>query len=217
MLKLGGGSEEQGFGSFRYGGKYGQNLYYRGYGKFFNRAAAFHADGNNYDDWRMGRAGFRTDWTSGANRSITIQGDLYGGVTGQLTTLTSYSAPFTQRLPDDTDVAGGNIVGRWEGRLGQSSDFKLQLYYDRTKREELRFQETRNTFDADFQHHFSLSETQQFVWGAGYRASSGNTESVPTFRFLPPDRADNLFSWFAQEEIKLEVVAILPKPLVEVT
>src|SRR6202008_695942 len=109
------------------------------------------------------------DWTSAANRSITIQGDLYGGVAGQLTTLPAYSSPFTQRLLDDSGFAGGNILGRWEGPLGQSSDFKLQMYYDRTRREELRFQQTRNTFDVDFQHYFSLSETQQLVWGGGYR------------------------------------------------
>jgi iron complex outermembrane recepter protein len=202
-VEIGGGSEEQGFGSVRYGGKYGQNLYYRAYGKFFNRDAAFHADRNNYDDWRMGRAGFRTDWTSSANRTITIQGDIYGGITGQLTTLTSYSAPFTQRLPDDADVAGGNLVGRWEGPLGESSNFRVQAYYDRTHREELRFQETRDTFDVDFQHNFALSEKQVLVWGAGYRASAGDTESVQTLQFQPHDRADNLFSWFAQDEIKL--------------
>jgi iron complex outermembrane receptor protein len=203
VLEVGGGPEQQGFGSFRLGGKYGNNLFVRGYGKFFNRDAAFHTDGNNYDDWHMGRAGFRADWTSSANRSITVQGDVYGGVAGSLTTLTTYSAPFTQRLRDDSDLSGGNILGRWEGPMGNSSGFKLQAYYDRTKREEIRFRETRNTFDVDFQHNFSLSERQELVWGAGYRATSGDTVSVPTLRFIPPDRTDSLFSWFAQDEIKL--------------
>ena len=37
-------------------------LYYRVYGKGFNRDAAFHRDVPDFDDWRMGQAGFRTDW-----------------------------------------------------------------------------------------------------------------------------------------------------------
>jgi iron complex outermembrane recepter protein len=203
VVEMGGGSEEQGFGSIRYGGRDGRNFYYRAYGKFFNRAPALHLDGNNYDDWRMGRVGFRTDWTSAANRHLTVQGDLYTGVTGQLTTLTTYAAPFTQRLPDNTNAGGGNILSRWEGPLAGGSDFKLQVYYDRTRREEIRFQETRDTLDVDFQHNFALSEMQEVVWGVGYRATSGATESVQTLKFMPPARSDNLFNWFAQDEIKL--------------
>jgi iron complex outermembrane recepter protein len=203
MLKLGGGTEEQGFGSVRYGGKVGQNFFYRGYGKFFNRDAAFHPDKRNYDDWRVSRAGFRTDWTSNSNRTLTFEGDFYGGIAGQLTTLTTYQAPFTQRVENDSGLAGGNILGRWEGPLGKGSDFKLQMYYDLANRRELTFRETRNTFDVDFQHNFSPSEAQQIVWGLGHRTSSGKTKSIPTLRFLPPNRTDNLFSWFAQDEIKL--------------
>jgi iron complex outermembrane recepter protein len=204
ILKLGGGTEEQGFASFRYGGKVGQNFYYRGYGKVFNRDAAFHRDGNNYDDWRISRSGFRTDWTSPrSNRTVSIEGDIYGGYAGQLATVTTYAAPFTQRFNSDSDLAGGNILGRWEGPLTRSSDFKLQLYYDRSNRKERTFSEIRDTFDTDFQHRFAPSESQQFVWGLGYRVSPGRTQSIPTLRFLPLDRTDHLFSWFVQDEIKL--------------
>ena len=37
LLVAGGGSEEQGFGGVRYGGNIGENLFYRVYGKAFNR------------------------------------------------------------------------------------------------------------------------------------------------------------------------------------
>src|SRR5467141_2246232 len=39
LLVGGGGSQEQGFGGVRYGGKIGQDLFYRVYGKAFNRDA----------------------------------------------------------------------------------------------------------------------------------------------------------------------------------
>src|SRR5713101_4679797 len=37
----GGGTEERAFGGIRYGGRIGENLYYRGYGKGFDRDAGF--------------------------------------------------------------------------------------------------------------------------------------------------------------------------------
>ncbi len=203
VLKVGGGTMEQEFGSVRYGGKIGHSFHYRGYGKFFNRDAAFHHDGNNYDDWRMGRLGFRTDWTSASNRTLTFSGDFYTGAIGQFTTLTTYGAPFTQRIVNDSDVSGGNIVGRWQGPVGRTSDFKLQLYYDRTNRKEVTFRENRDTFDTDFQHTLGLTDSQRIVWGVGYRASSGRTDSVPAVRFIPANRTDHLFSFFAQDELRL--------------
>ena len=39
----------------------------------------FHPDGDNFDPWRMGQIGFRTDWTSGEKDAFTVQGDMYIG------------------------------------------------------------------------------------------------------------------------------------------
>ena len=203
FVKAGAGSEERGLGEFRYGGKAGQNLFYRGYGKFFNRAQEFHPRGTDFDYWRMGQVGFRTDWTTPQNQTLTIQADVYGGFSGELGVLTTYVPPFTQNIPKKAPVNGGNILGRWEGRLGRSSGFKLQMYYDRTHRDDTRFQEARNTGDIDFQHNFAPSENQEFAWGLGYRLSADATQSVPTLQFSPSSRTDSLYTAFVQDEIKL--------------
>ena len=73
LLVAGGGSEERGFGGVRYGGKVGENLFYRVYGKAFNRDAAFHSNETDFDDWRMGQAGFRLDWDGQHGDTITAQ------------------------------------------------------------------------------------------------------------------------------------------------
>src|SRR6266567_4753555 len=62
LLVAGGGSEEQGFGGVRYGGKLGEDFFYRVYGKGFHRDAAFHSMGPDFDAWHMGQVGFRADW-----------------------------------------------------------------------------------------------------------------------------------------------------------
>ena len=61
LVAADGGAEEQGAVRFRYGRKSGQESYFRMYGKFFNRDSLFQSDGSNFDDWRMGQAGFRAD------------------------------------------------------------------------------------------------------------------------------------------------------------
>ncbi|MCJ7829965.1 MAG: TonB-dependent receptor plug domain-containing protein [Desulfobacterales bacterium] len=64
MLAVGGGgTEERGFGSLRYGGSIGDSGHYRIYTKYFDRDGGVDLDGNNAsDDWNMFRAGFRSDW-----------------------------------------------------------------------------------------------------------------------------------------------------------
>ena len=54
---LGGGTEQRGFGGLRYGARLGGRGYFRVYGKYFDRDAAFHPDGDNFDRWHMAQGG----------------------------------------------------------------------------------------------------------------------------------------------------------------
>ncbi len=76
LLSLGGGNVEQGTGGFRYGGGNARGFTYRIYGMGFTRGPQFHSDHRNFDDWRMGQAGFRTDWERGTRDTFTFQGDV---------------------------------------------------------------------------------------------------------------------------------------------
>jgi len=197
------GSEEQGAVRVRYGGQAGEKSFYRVYGKFFNRDALFHTDRSNFDAWRMGQAGFRIDWTL-QDQTLTVQGDAYRGATGQRTNLTTLVPPSIRVIEQDADLAGGNILARWDTVAGPS-DLRVQFFYDRTNRHEPTFEETRDTFDVDVQQRLPLRTTQQILWGTGYRASSGDFRGSETVRFLPNRRTDHLVTWFVQDDI--EVVA----------
>ena len=56
-----GGNIAQNESGVRYGGAHGNNLDYRAYAMGFGQAPEFHSDGDNYDAWQLGQAGFRTD------------------------------------------------------------------------------------------------------------------------------------------------------------
>jgi iron complex outermembrane receptor protein len=204
LASIGGGSVDQGIGSFRYGRGNGKSLDYRVYGKAFSRGPEFHADQKQFDVWETGQAGFRIDRTAGTRDALTLQGDIYKANDGERVSVISYSPPYTAIVDGAAEVSGGNILGRWKREISGGSDVQLQMYYDRTNRREPSFGESRDTFDVDFLHHLTVPGHQDFLWGLGARFSSGNaTQVTPTIVFTPDHRTDKLYSGFVQDEIPI--------------
>jgi iron complex outermembrane receptor protein len=203
LLTAGTGSEEKGFGGFRYGGVAGQGFNYRVYGKGFRRDAQYTPHVDDFDDWQMGRAGFRTDWDFLGRNDFTVQGDIYKGYAGQRTSVTQFTAPFSTIVERNADLSGMNLLGRWKRAISGTSDATLQIYYDQTFRREATYRERRNTADVDFQHRFRWPKAQEITWGLGYRFTSGDTESVPSVFVSPQNRSDNLFTAFVQHEFTI--------------
>jgi iron complex outermembrane recepter protein len=204
LASAGSGNEEQGFGSFRYGGGNGRNLDYRFYGKGFTRGPEVHSDHQNFDDWRDAQAGFRIDWARREREKITVQGDIYREEAGEQVGATSYTPPYTQNIDGNAHLGGGNVLARWQHDLRDTDNIQVQVYYDRTSRYEPNFAETRNTFDIDLLHKFRLSNRNQVTWGLGARWSLGNSPVVVSgLTFNPQRRTDRLFTGFVQDEIAL--------------
>ena len=135
------------------------------------------------------RGGFRIDWQASAKDSLTLQGDIYDGDAGQGVTLFSTLPPFSQKFDDRVNFAGGNVVARWNRTTSDRSGLAIQLYYDRTKREEAFFGEGRDTFNVEFQNHLALGQRQDMIWGLGYRVTFGSPFQ-PAHRFLRSGQTD---------------------------
>ena len=98
-------------------------------------------------------------------------------------------AGLRNRAANDIAVSGGNVIGRWSHTISENSDFKLQLYYDRTDRNiPGTFGENLDTYDVDFQHRFSQGKRHDIVWGLGYRLIDDNVSNSTALAFLPPQR-----------------------------
>lgn len=198
------GNIEQDSGGVRYGGEHGEGFSYRGYAMGFGRSPEFHPDGDNYDGWQMGQAGFRTDSQLTDRSTLTVQGDLYKGNVGNQVGIGVLSPPAQLTVDGAQDVSGGNLLARWRDTLSNNSDIQVQAYYDRTYRLGPQLGESRNTFDVDFIHHFFLGARNEIIWGAGARWSPSDViEVVPTAIFLPAHQDDNIYSTFAQDQIGL--------------
>jgi iron complex outermembrane recepter protein len=204
LITGGGGTEDQGFGTLRYGGQIGENAFYRVYGKYLNRdSSALRGGGDANDSWWMSRGGFRLDWIPSDQNLFTLQGDLYGGELGQTINVPIVTPPYLNSLTDDVNTKGGNILGRWTHDFSADSELALKLYYDYQDRDRVVYAEKRHTFDFDLQHRFHLGERNDLVWGVGYNVTSDSLDNTPYVSFDPADRTTVVYSAFLQDEITL--------------
>lgn len=204
LIAGGGGTEEQGFGAFRYGAELNDNTTGRVYVKGFKRDENSNSSGVGAgDDWDKVQGGFRVDSSLTLNDELTLQGDLYHSLITQNISIPTISTPYVDNFHEKADTYGGNILGRWQHTTSITSDYSLQLYYDYYRRNEAWFSEGRNIFDLDFQHRFGLMDRHEVIWGLGYRYTHDDTAVSRLLRLSPASRNDQLFSAFIQDEIEL--------------
>jgi len=202
LVVLGKGSEERGFGGVRFGGTMGEEAHFRVYGKFFARDRFVDASGApGADDWEMLRGGFRSDWALSEHSLLTLQGDLYDGEAGQTLRAALLESPYTHVFDDEAQMRGRSLLGRWKRRFSHDADLALQVYYDRTEREEALMSEVRDTYDVDFQQRFALGGRQEVLYGLGYRFTRDETQGTFAASFDPASRSTDLFSAFLHDEV----------------
>jgi iron complex outermembrane recepter protein len=205
--EAGGGNWLQDFAAVRYGGTLATNVYYRVYGKYFDRGAEVYADGKSANDsWNRGQGGFRMDSDFASQDQFTLSGDIFGG--------DNNSTPGGQGTPNaEGTSSGGNILGRWTHTYSDDADMSLQLYYDHTHLG-APFQsagtipagtlfDDLDTYDLDFKDRFPLGTWNNVVWGFGYRFTHDVVQDAPLVAFLPNTLNQNLYNTFVQDEIKV--------------
>jgi iron complex outermembrane receptor protein len=204
VVTAGGGTEERAAGGVRYGSKLGDNTYYRAYTKYFDWGPSAYPSGMTaHDGWDALRGGFRADWTPAGANSLTLQGDLYRTSFNETLTVASLSAPYSNTFPNDGKYSGGNILGRWN-HTSEGSSMSLQMYYDNTTiTDHSLFGDHQNILDIDFQDGFHVGDSQQFVWGLGYRSIHDKNDASFTVSLQPNQVTLNQFSTFLQDEISL--------------
>ncbi len=202
-LSLIAGTEERTIGEIRYGSNAGEGGSYRVYAKFLKRDNSVDWMENSMPDkMKILRAGGRFDLDLFEN-TFQIQGDCYGGESGNRAVFTIPEDPWFFISDNVEDKSGWNILTKWSHTFSKDSGSILQLYYQDNERHNPGLSEQENVFDIDFQHGFRLGTRHEIVWGAGYRYSRSRTGGSFNISFNPSDRRDNLYSLFLQDEITL--------------
>jgi iron complex outermembrane receptor protein len=206
LISGGGGTEERGFGTVRYGGKVGDNLYYRVFGKGFDRGKQFSLEGDTNDQWWV-----QLDWTPNERDTLTLDGGYGRSVTGTKDRFArAIGPPFALNVPEEDTTETAHILARWSRQLSPDSAWKLQVYWDRWQRTDTNhFRDTRfDIYDVDFQHSFALGARQKIVWGLGYRYVNAGLHDSQNDGGFSLEWLDNhprmeVFSAFVQDEIAI--------------
>lgn len=204
LLTAGAGSEEQGFGSTRHGGRVNDHTTYRLYAKTFYRDDLERSSGDQAnDDWYQWRTGFRVDSDPGTPYSLTVQGDAYHGYADATTTIPIPALPYTRDVDNPSNIRGANLLTRLTRTLGRDSELVLQAYYDLTKSNDQLLGDHRDVVDFELQHRFRPHDRHEITWSGDYRFIRDEVKNSTTFSFDPASRSDTLLSGFIQDEITL--------------
>ena len=187
LLVSGGvGTQERGLGA-RYGGALGNTgAHFRAHVKYFDRDRHTAVLGGElHDGAQRSHAGFRMDW-----KEFVLVGNTYRG---------DVETPAAMR-----NISGTNLLARWGANRGESSDMRVQLYFDHAKREHVgSFSEVLDTFDLEYQQSALGGSTHRFIWGGGYRHARDLVTNSASLAFLPADKKLDWANVFVQDEIAL--------------
>lgn len=207
LLTGGGGTFERGFGAVRYGGRISDDAHFRVYGKYrnFNNTPSVDA-GRRPDEWDTWQTGFRLDFSGTAENQFTIQGDAFHLPERGTRRLIADPAGHFQYVPNvgKERATGGNVMTRWQHDGGNDSHWTIQFYYDRIDRASSDgFRFTRDSFDLDLRHRFSLGDRHEIIWGLNFRHDRLDTEPTAAFSMVPDARSIDTFSGFIQDTITI--------------
>lgn len=197
------GTEDRISAAARFGGSNGNGINYRIFAKYYDVDSSWKKTTSSTDDARMGHFGMRTDWEESTADSLTLQGDIYQGTLGQFAPSINIIGRVGPVGALDVDVSGGNLLGRWQHRIDDRSNFVLRMYYDNTHRNDPSYRDDLNTEDIDFQHQFMLGSQQQVLWGVNYRETFNQNVGKGIFNVDPKSSRDQLVSTFVQDQIAL--------------
>ncbi len=205
LISGGGGTDGKGFGTVQYGGSLPKDTDYRiAINYLKNGALPAAGGGSGADDWDLLHGSFRADTKISSKDSLTVQGDMYTGHAGAtIIHIYSIDPPVVDNLNVDSQLSGGNILGRWKHTFSSRSDTTFQFYYDSFDRSGPESDESRRTIDFDFNHHFGWGSRQDIVWGIGYRRTWDTDLGTIDQAFNPNDTSLQLFTAFVQDTFTL--------------
>ena len=200
------GTADRGLGGARYGGRLGANAHYRAQMKYSDRDPVdFVSPLSSYGTGsRLFLAGFRVDWLGNGGDELVFKGDLQRGEEAESILDMTLDPPHSHPGVSRQLFSGGYVQARWTRYISEGHELALQTYYDESDRSMPgRFQESRRTFDVDFQHRFPLGNRHDFMWGLSHRVSADEIGESTLIAADPSRRNLGLSGAFVQDEIAL--------------
>lgn len=209
LMTGGGGTEERGFGSMRYGEKLGDATYLRGTLSANARDAstdlANRNDTHDYGDTQTGN--FRLDSQLSDHDQLMMEANvtryrMHGYFLGK----TTLSPLAWQQNDFGRDGVTGSLQSSWKHRTDGGHDWHLNMAFTQTEWELAVNKMARSHYNLDFQDSLpSLQgfESHHLLWGLNYQAIHDDFVNSPTLGFEPAHFVQNNVGVFLQDQIDL--------------
>lgn len=204
LVRLGTGSHERFSAAARHGGRLSESTYGRLYFTTNDRESftLSGSDRDGGDSWVNYQTGFRVDGGGESDTNWTIQGDVFKNSGDQyLFPQWLPGPPYLIAKEASLDNSGANLTTSLVRNLSEGQKLSLQLYYDYNSRDEEAYSFEFRTFDFDLNYEKPMGGRNTVSLGAGYR--NVNSSGQESFQLGLPDRSDNLYSAFIQDEIRM--------------
>jgi iron complex outermembrane receptor protein len=191
LLEAGLSFEQSEVVNARYGWQLAEGSYIRIYAK--HRQDDSTNEQFNNDSNQQNQVGFRLDYDIATDNALTLQGDLYSGEIGSLS---------SQDMPDGQEQSGGNFLLNWQFSDDANRQHKLLSYYDRTQLSLPTLNDKREIWNIDYQLEQQWQQ-HALVIGLGYRLLHDQVQTKPIDQIQPQSRNSEVFNAFIQDDIAL--------------
>ena len=197
LATTGVGSDGQGLAGVRFGGALGGGKY-RVSTKYLHGQSLWNTVASDGISGQSAlSAALRADWALSSRDSLTVKGDAFR--TNAEFAVDRVAVPFITSANTLAEGSGGSLMANWTHAQSGASKTELQVYFSRETRSEIASIGA-STIDVDFHHELTVSESNSFVWGLGFRDSFLSTSGNSYVAFSPSERNVPLFSAFAQNQ-----------------
>jgi iron complex outermembrane recepter protein len=203
LLTAAAGTAERAFGGARIGGADG-NTGYRVSVSGYDHSQLQTAGGQGANDgWQSVQGEFRLDGSAHGNRDTwMLEGDLFRGFENTNAINPSITAQAFVSSPSSFDTTSGSLTGEWRRRVSETSEFRVQSYFDYLNRPEPQASKVASrTGDLELQYDFVAGKRNNLSLGAGDRIINLDIDTQQLYTFGRGNLTYDNVNGFAQDEI----------------
>lgn len=212
LLYGGGGTEEQGFGGIRYGGKLSDTTFLRGTINGIGRDASVDLSGNRgtHDYGNAQNGNFRLDSQLTEHDQLMVEANVSRyRLQGYFIGISSPTPPLWRQDDFGREGVTGSLQGSWKHNTDSGHHSDLNLSFTQTDWQLAMNEMSRSHFVLDFHHSLPAYEGHHLMWGLNYQMINDNFNNTLTLGFVPDRFTQHNIGLFLQDQIDLSDELIL--------
>jgi len=205
FARMSGGVEEKFTGGIRYGGRIGDDSFYRFYLKYMNgEDLTYDSESEIDDDWNFISGGFRMDFNPSVNRSYMIEGSYKSKYITNKYRYPILEPPYSFVSAEEAWIGGGNILFSMVESFSDRSEIETSVSAESWEYDNGEFGDILSTsLSFNLVHQYSRLAGQELVWGFEYGFTGDEIIGNNYTQLTDIDQEVHQFSIFIQDKIEI--------------